>query len=187
MPKELKHQMAHEVREELDASPNVLVIGLLPMNAETTVSLRTRVREQGGRLRVIHNRTSRYALDDGRKDLAQYFKGPTAIAVGDRPDTEFIPLAKALLDAARAKNVELRGGWVDGELLDAAGVEALAKSPDKPTLRAMLCGAILGPGRGLAVAMHAVAGGLARCMQARIDNEGNEENQEEAGDAGAAS
>lgn len=181
MPKELKRQMAAEVRGELESSENVLVIGLLPMDAETTYTLRSTVREQGGHLRVIHNRTSRYALDEPRKDLARYFKGPTAIAVGRTSDTEFIPLAKALLDASRKKRIELRGGWVDGELLDAAGFEALAKSPDKPTLRAMLCGAILGPGRGLAVAMNAVAGGLARCLQARIDKE------EEGGDAGVAS
>jgi large subunit ribosomal protein L10 len=174
MSKELKHMMADAVREDLDSSSNVLVIGLLPLDAEKTVSLRNDLRAQGGRLRVIHNRASRHALDEDRKGLAAYFTGQTAIATGASEETDFIGLAKLFVAAAKKKQIECRGGYVDGELFDAAGFEALAKSPDKPTLRAMICGAILGPGRGLATVMHAVGGGLARCMQQRIDEAGGE-------------
>jgi large subunit ribosomal protein L10 len=179
MSKELKHMMADAVREDLDTSDNVLVVGLLPINAEDTVTLRNNLREQGGRMRVIHNRTSRHALDDDRKGLAEYFTGQTAIATGTSEETDFIGLAKLFVAAAKKKQVECRGGFVDGELFDQAGFEALAQSPDKPTLRAMLCGAILGPGRGLATLMNAVGGGMARCIQQRVD-EGGEGGEEAA-------
>lgn len=76
------------------------------------------------------------------------------------------------MEAARKKRIEVRGGYIDGEILDRAGVEALAGSPDKPTLRAMILGAVLGSGRGLAVAIQGVGGGIARCLQARIDESG---------------
>jgi len=180
MSKELKQMMADEVREELSGSPNVLVVGLLPLNAEDTVTLRENLREQGGRMRVIHNRTSKHALDEDRAGLAQFFSGQTALTTGTEEDTDFIGLAKLLVDAARKKQVECRGGFVDGELFDAEGFQTLAQSPDKPTLRAMLCGAILGTGRGLATAMHAVGGGLARCIQQRVDESGESAQEQES-------
>ena len=102
-------------------------------------------------LRVIHNRTSRFALDEARTARAwQFFvQGPDRDALVRRPRRRtFIPVAKSLVDAAKKKGIEVRGGYVEGELLDAAGVVALAKSPDKPTLRAMLLGAINGSARG---------------------------------------
>lgn len=172
MPKELKQLMAAEVREELNRSPNLLVVGLRPMTADVNHALRCRMREQKAHLRMVQNRTSRYALDEARKELSPLFVGQTAIALADDPETDFISVAKALVEAARKKSVELRGGFVDGEVLDKAGFEALANSPDKPTLRAMLCGAILGPARGIAASMQAVGGGIARCIQARIDDSG---------------
>ena len=174
MSKDLKYMMADSVKGDLDRSENVLVLGLLPMDAETTVALRSALREQGARLRVIHNRSSRYALDDARKGLADLFRGQTAIAVANREEADFIGLAKTLVAAARKKHVEVRGGYVDGDLFDETGFEELAKCPDKPTLRAMLCGTILAPGRGLAVALSGVASGLARCLDGHAGDAGDE-------------
>ena len=173
MPKELKHSMAAEVKAELDNSPNLLVIGLLAMDAEKNLALRNTLRGQGARLRVIHNRCSRYALDDARKGVGEYFVGQTALALAEDPEAA-IPVAKTLVEAARKKSVEVRGGFVDGEMLDKAGVELLANSPDKHTLRGMLAGVINGPARAIAVSLQAVGGGIARCLQARIDESGEE-------------
>ena len=174
MSKELKYMMADAVKSDLDQSENVLVLGLLAMNAEATVALRSTLREQGASFRVIHNRSSRYALDDARKGLADLFVGQTAIAVSSREETDFIGLAKTFVAAAKKKHLVLRGGYVDGDLFDEAGFEALAKSPDKPTLRAMLCGMLLAPGRGLAVALNGVSSGLARCIDGHAGDAGDE-------------
>ena len=180
MSKELKRMMADAVQSELDRSENVLVLGMLPINAETTVALRNTLRDQGARLRVIHNRTTIHALDENRKGLGEYFVGPTAIAVAETEETDFIGVAKTLVGAAKKKHLECRGGYFDGEIFDKAGFEALALSPDKHTLRGMLCGAILGPGRGLATLMNAVGSGMARCMQQRIDESSEAVSSEDA-------
>ena len=63
MSKEIKLMMAESVRGDLEGSANLLVMGMLPMDAEATVALRTELREQGARLRVVHNRTSLHALE----------------------------------------------------------------------------------------------------------------------------
>jgi len=171
MPNTLKHSMADELRTELDACEHLLVVGLNPMDAAATHELRTTLRGHGAQLRVIHNRTSRHALDERRKALGGFFKGQTAVTLAPGEDPDIVGIAKALVDAQRLKRVDVRGGFVDGEVLDGPGVELLARSPDKPTLRAMLCGAVLGPARGLAAVLQGVPGGLARCLQARIDKQ----------------
>jgi len=177
MAKELKRIMADEVRTDLEASPNLLVVGLAEMDAEKNHKLRSELRGQGARLRIVHNRTSRHALDEARKGLGDLFVGQTALALGEA-ETEFIPIAKILVDAAKKKTLELRGGYVDGELLDKAGLQALAACPDKPTLRAMLLGTINGSARGIAVSLSAVGGGIARCLQERIEKTGGEPGDE---------
>ncbi len=169
MSKELKNLMAEAVRGDLRRSPDVLVVSLVGLDAAGNYQLRRDLRGHGVRLRVIHNRSSRHALDAKRSGLAGLFSGQTAIAVADREEVDFIPVAKALLDAERGKKIAIRGGFVDGELLDRDGVGALAKSPDKPTLRAMVLGAIQGPGRGIAASMQAVLAGLARCLKERAE------------------
>jgi large subunit ribosomal protein L10 len=176
MAKFMKTMMAEEVRADLEESANLLVVGLLPMTAEADLDLRNKLRGLGARLRVIHNRTSRFALDDARKGLAEHFKGQTALTLVPGEEPDMVNVAKTVVAAAKEKRVEVRGGFVEGELLDKQGVELLSRSPDKHTLRGMLAGTILGSARGIAVCLQSVGGGIARCLQARID-------KEEGGDA----
>jgi len=169
MPKELKRLIADELRHDLDGSPNLLVIGLLPMDAAANFDLRNQLRAKGARLRVIHNRISGHALDEARRPLGELFDNTTGLTLvpGEEPDMGSI--ARTLVEVARKKQIEIRGGFVEGQVLDKGGVELLARSPDKKTLRGMMCAAVLGPARGIAATLAAVPAGLARCLKARID------------------
>ncbi|MFB3065421.1 MAG: 50S ribosomal protein L10 [Planctomycetota bacterium] len=167
MPRDVKLWMAAEV-EGLLESGDVLVVGLKPMDAQQTHGLRARLREGGARLRMVHNRTSRFALGEKHRALADHFRGQTALALGG----EVIALAKVLVEAAQKNLVELRGGFVEGDIVDAADLLDLAAIPDKPTLLGMLLSAVLGSARGLAVSVNGVGAGLARCLQARVDQAG---------------
>lgn len=169
MATELKQMMAAELRRDLESSPNLLVIGLLPMDAAGTFDLRNRLRARGARLRVVHNRTSRHALDEARKPLGEFFEGATGLTLVPGAEPDMGAVAKALLEIAKQKKIEIRGGFVEGQVLDKSGVELLARSPDKKTLRAMMCGALLGPARGIAAVLNAVPAGMARCLKARIE------------------
>ncbi len=177
MSRQLKQWMADDLKAHLHGYSDLLVVGLEPLDSEQTSSLRSTLRDLGATLRVVHNRTARHALEGPAAQLGVLFRGQTAIALG----REAIPLAKALVKASSGKKVQLRGGIVEGEILDAQGVVALAASPDKQTVRAMLLSTLLGPGRGLAVALQAVASGLARCIDQRAGADGQAES-----DAGAA-
>ena len=81
MPNELKQMMAAELRRDLEGSPNLLVIGLQPMDATGNFELRNKLRAKGARLRVIHNRTSQHALDEARRPLGEFFQGATGLTL----------------------------------------------------------------------------------------------------------
>ena len=165
MAKFMKELMASELREALEGVDNMFVVGLGAMTAEDNYAFRCQLREMGARFRIIQNRTARYALGEAREALAEQFKGQTALTLLPGEDPDLVNVAKAVVDAAKKKHIELRGGWIDGEVIDGEGVKLISKSPDKHTLRGMLCGAILGPGRGLAVAIQGLGTGLARCLK----------------------
>jgi large subunit ribosomal protein L10 len=178
MVQEIKLTMADELRGELEASPNVLVVGLTALDAGENHALRNTLRSYGARLRIIRNRTTRFALDEARKDIGAFFVGPTALTLVEQEDPDMVVIAKTLVDAEKKKRLEVRGGYVDGEVLDRAGVRFLAASPDKPTLRGMLAGVVAGSARGLAVSLRGVGDGLARCLQARIDQSTDSQTEE---------
>ena len=178
MVQEIKLTMAEELRGDLEASPNVLVVGLTALDAGENHALRNTLRSYGARLRIIRNRTTRFALDEARKDIGAFFVGPTALTLVAQEDPDMVVIAKTLVDAEKKKRLEVRGGYVDGEVLDQAGVRFLAASPDKPTLRGMLAGVVAASARGLAVSLRGVGEGLARCLQARIDQSTDSQTEE---------
>ncbi len=164
MAKFIKDLMAAELREALDGVDNMYVVSLSGMTAEDNYAFRCELRQMGARFRVVHNRTARYALGEGREALADKFEGQTALALLPGEDPDLVNVAKAVMVAAKKKQFEVRGGYVDGEIIDQAGVTLLSNSPDKQTLRGMLASTILAPGRGLAVAISGLGTGLARCL-----------------------
>ena len=65
--------------------------------------------------------------------------------------------------------VVVTGGIIEGEALTGAAAAGIADMPDRDTVNAQLATAISGPARSLASIIQAVAGGMARCIQAKID------------------
>ena len=78
----------------------------------------------------------------------------------------------SLSKLAKAGKLNVRGGVLEGNLLNANDAAALANVPDRRTLQAMLLGAISGPARGLVTVLDANQSGLARVLQAHIDQAG---------------
>ena len=70
--------------------------------------------------------------------------------------------------ADKIPTFEIKAGFVDGEVLDAAGVIALADIPSKEVLIGRMLGSMMGP-----------LNSFARCLQSIIDKQ-NEEAPAEA-------
>ena len=129
--------------------------------------LRAKMRDAGAAYKVTKNRLMRRALQDTRYSaMAELFIGPTAIGTSADP----VSAAKILVEFAKANDkLTIIGGALEGEILDKAGIEALASLPSLDELRAKLVGLMTAPAGKLARIAQAPASQLARVIQARAD------------------
>ena len=129
--------------------------------------LRRRMRAAGASFKVAKNRLALLALDGTRFDgLKPLMKGPTAISWSTDP----VAVAKAAVDFAKTnEKFVLIGGALGTQLLDVAGVKALAELPSLDALRAKLLGLLAAPATRIAGVLQAPAGQLARVFAAYAD------------------
>lgn len=143
-----------ETKKVLEEYANYVFVDYRGLTVEQITKLRDGLREKNSQLKVFKNNFAKIAFDELKNDeVAQYLSGPTAIALIKEDANES---AKVLFDFAKdAPSLVVKGAWVDGELYDAAKIEALAKLPGRKQLIAMLMSAINGPARKLAGTLQA--------------------------------
>lgn len=167
MNREEKAELINTLQATFAASSSVVIAHQVGLTVAESSDLRAKMREAGAGFKVTKNRIAKIAVQ-GTKDeaLADMFTGPTAVGTSADP----VAAAKALVDFAKSNDkVKIVGGTLDGELLDKAGVEALATLPSLDELRAKLVGLVNAPAAKLARIAQAPAGDLARVIQARAD------------------
>ncbi len=131
--------------------------------AEVT-DLRRKIRAAGASYKVAKNRLTLRALEGTAfKALGSLFTGPTAIAYSKDP------VAAAKVVSAFAKDNEkltIVGGALGGDVLDVAGVQALATLPSLDALRGKIIGLLQAPATKVAGVLAAPAGQVARVFGA---------------------
>ena len=90
------------------------------------------------------------------ESLTELLEGTTAVAMST---DDYVAAAKILSKYAEdsKSTFAIKGGFMDGKPMSAEEVNALAKLPSKEGLLSMLCSALQGNIRGLAVALNAIA------------------------------
>jgi large subunit ribosomal protein L10 len=149
--------------------------------AEVT-QLRRQMRSAGASYRVTKNRLVRRALEGTPfAGLAPLFTGPTAIAFSRDP----VAAAKAAVEYAnRNTKLTIVGGGLSGQMLDPAGVKALAILPSLDELRSKIIGLLNAPATKLAVLLQTPGGQIARVLAAHSEQGGA--GKSEAGTEAAA-
>lgn len=131
--------------------------------ADLTV-LRTRLRKEGGALKVVKNRLVKLAIDGTAKaGAAPMFTGPTAIAYSTDP----ISAAKVAVAYAKEKEqFAILGGLFGDQVLNKDGIAALATLPSLDELRGKIVGLLQAPATKIAGVLAAPGGQLARVINA---------------------
>ncbi|MDZ4760645.1 MAG: 50S ribosomal protein L10 [Alphaproteobacteria bacterium] len=131
--------------------------------AEMT-DLRTRLKGEGARLKVIKNRLAVIALDGkGGDGAARLFVGPVAIAYSADP----VAAPKVVAEYAKKnEKLVLVGGIMGESVLDQNGVKTLASLPSLDQLRGKIIGLIQAPATKIAGILQAPGGQLARVIGA---------------------
>ncbi|MEI7479735.1 MAG: 50S ribosomal protein L10 [Actinomycetes bacterium] len=167
-PRPEKVAVVNEVRERLEAADGAIVTEYRGMTVAEVQTLRKSLQATGGDYKVFKNTLVRRAIaETDNAGLADLLVGPTGIAF---VQGDVSAAAKALRDYAKATPaLILKGGVVDGSVLSAADVAALADLPSREVLLSMLAGAIAAPMRNLAGLFKAVPQSLAYGLKALLE------------------
>jgi large subunit ribosomal protein L10 len=170
MPNQINEIIVRQLSDEFSRAEGMVIVSLDGLTVQETEDLRNALAQHGARLRMVRNRLARIALKDrGLEPPPDLFAGNVACVCGSTEDT--VGVAKAIQDSEVRKNgkATFRGGFFEGNLIDASGAQALASLPTKNELRAMMLGVISGPARSLATLIAAPGASLARVIQAHAD------------------
>lgn len=130
---EEKQQIAEDLRDRLSKSAIIVLTGYKGLDVAAMNDLRRRLRAEGIEYQVVKNTLLIRAAEDNDIALIKdYFKGPSAIALSyDDP----IAPAKVLSEFAKEnKKLEIKAGVMNGQVLDANAIKALAKLPSREVL-----------------------------------------------------
>ncbi len=142
----------------------VVITRNLGMTVGQSTALRTKVRDAGAAFKVAKNRLAKLAIQDTNYvGIGDLLTGPTAIATSVDP----IAAAKAVVDFAKTNDkLEIVGGAMGSQVLNAEGIKALASLPSLDELRAKVIGLVQAPATKLAQLTTAPAAKLARVFGA---------------------
>ncbi len=161
---EQKQQIVESLAAKIRDAKSGVLVKYEGITVADDTALRAALRKAGVEYTVMKNTLTGKACEiAGYGDMKQYLSGMTAIAIGT--DDPIAPAKIMKTFADKLDRFEIKAGFVDGGILDKAGVEALAEIPSKEVLIAKMMGSLMSP-----------LYGLAYVLQAKIDKEnGGEE------------
>ena len=151
-----KQEQVAALAEKMKNSAAGVVVDYRGITVADDTKLRRELREAGVEYAVIKNNILRRAAEEaGLGELTAHMFGTTAFAYSPEDPIAAAKILNKFAEASKDK-FEIRAGYMDGKVLDKDGVVAVAKLPGKQELLTMLCMALNGNIRGLAVALNAV-------------------------------
>ena len=136
-----KAEFVDEVRAAFTSAPLLILSDFQGVTVTEIDRVRRAVEKAGAEFRVVKNSLCRIALADTPKaDLASKFRGNIGVVVsGDDP----IATAKAFRTLLKEnEKLKVKGGFFDGDVLDAKQVDAVADLPSREELLSHLLATI---------------------------------------------
>jgi large subunit ribosomal protein L10 len=157
--KERKAELIDQLEAELKGSSSMIIADYRGLSVKQLAELRNEIRPHDASFYVAKNTLARIAVQRaGVEGLLEFLTGPTAIAFCK---ADAAPVAKALAKASKDTQIlQIKGGLIDGAVLDADGIKTLATLPSRDQLHAQLVVALNGPIQGLASTLAAIPRGL---------------------------
>ena len=163
--KERKEEVLTQYADWLKRSQAVVLVEYTGVKMKDLDNIRAKIRESGGEFHIVKNTLVRRAFANSGLELPKdYLVKSTAISFAF---TDPASTAKALSDATKGSEfVKVKGGFMSGQLLNAAQVKALAEMPPLPVVRAQLLGVLQAPAGRLVRTIAEPARGLAAVIKA---------------------
>ncbi len=175
MPNAVNEAIKDEYNGILAEDVDVLFVQPVGMDVMDSNAFRVKLAEQNLRMQLLKNSLAKQVLADRGFDQTDYlFDGPAAAILALTDDVDAAAIAASKVVAAWKKETktelpEVKGGLLDGTLLDGGQATELRKLPSREELLSILVGQILGPGRALAAQLKGPGGLLAGALKARVE------------------
>lgn len=155
MRKEQKVKEVELLADRLEKAKAIIFAEYKGLKVSEMTDLRSKLRKEKSSLKVVKNRLMKRVLKDrGLDSLMGHFVGPTAVA-----SSEHDPITPAKILVAFARDHEkfvLKGGYMEGSVLAARDVDALAKMPSREELLARALSSLMAPATNFAGVLAAV-------------------------------
>ncbi len=145
MQRDQKAQVLGEIKEAFGNVASVIIADYRGITVPVVTAMRDDFRKNGCHYRVIKNSLVKIAVKGSKMEpMSQLMIGTTAVIWSNEiPQT---PAKLALQWAKTEPKFIIKGGYYEGQVLDAAGVSSLALMPGKQEIRAsMLMTFLAGP------------------------------------------
>jgi large subunit ribosomal protein L7/L12 len=176
MKKDLKAPAVAELAEIFGRARIAILTESVGLPVNQVTELRKQLRGVKAEYRIMKNTLAiRASEGTGLAGLKAHLKGPTGMVIGY--DDPVLP-AKILRDwigaEKREEKIKVTVGVLEGKLVQAADLAAIAKLPKKEVLIAMLLSAMQGPIRGVVYTLSAVLSKFVRVVAAIQDKKKGE-------------
>ena len=152
MPSFLNELSLKDVQAHVKANASLIVVDPSKLKSEDTLKLRRSLADAGAKMKVAKVSLIRRAVPEG---AVKMLDGRTPIWLVSAKD--MLSAAKVVSDLEKEEKLSVRGGIMDGAVIDAASVKKLATMPSKETLRGMLVNVLAAPLVGLARVVAEIA------------------------------
>ncbi len=181
-----KVESVESLQDEFNRATVTVLAEYRGLTAGQMNRLRRVVREADGRCRVAKNRLAKRAVaGSGNETVVPLLRGPLALLIGFRDPVGLAKVAVKL--AEELPKFEIRGALLEGQVLPAAEVKALAELPPREVVLAQLLGVLQAPAAQLLRTLNEPGARLARLVQALVDHAGDHAGDRAGDEAPAAS
>ncbi len=168
MKKEEKATAVAELHEKFSRAKLAVMTECSGLPVNDITELRKQLRGAKAEFKVVKNTLAARAVDGTTLvEAKSYFKGPMALMIGyDDPVLPTKILRDFIKGEKREEKIKIAVGVLDGKLVQAAQIAAVASLPSRPVLLSILLSTMQGPVRGLVYTLNGVLGQFVRVLAA---------------------
>ena len=156
--RELKVQVVADIVEKLKGAQSMVVCSYSGLTVEQVTNLRKLCREQEVHYCVLKNRLVLRALQElGIGGMDHLLEGPNAFVFSTKDVTNAPKIVNDFIEKNKLTSLEIKGGLMGTEVLDVAGVKALAALPSREELLATMVGCLVSPVSALVAVLDEIA------------------------------
>jgi len=148
MERAQKETVVGSIKDKFDRMSSAVFLDFKGLNVDKVSKLRDEFRKSGVEYRVVKNSLVRHAIKHHgwAKSLNTSLVGMTGVAWSYEDPSAAAKVVKAFRKDPAGEKLQIKGGLVEGSVLDAKAVEdQLATMPGKDELRAMLLATFQAP------------------------------------------